>query len=803
MNRFVKSIFQKRDKTCATVVCSNDEIDLSENIFNTVREPLLLLDKDLKVVSASHSFLRFFKVSAEDTIGKLIYELGNNQWDIPELRTFLETILPEKTNFDNFEVKHIFSEIGERTMLLNARQIEQPKGKQKIILLAIEDITERKLKEESLDETAHLTEQYLNILFNQADLPIIIWSSSLDVYRCNDAFRKLSGYDYAEISDKKLDILFPSEKVGSSDNSIKSILTKEKSDVIELDILTKSKEVKTVLWNSTNIFDKDGKKIIATLAQDITTRKKSEDRLMSLETRYRRLFESAKDGILILDAENGKIIDVNPFLIELLGYSKAEFIDRELWEIGVFKDIAANKEKFLELQTNEYVRYDDLPLEAANGRKIWVEFVSNVYLVNKSRVIQCNIRDITERKRSDVALVTSETNLRNLIQAIPDLIWLKDREGVYLSCNPMFEKFFGATEEKIKGKTDYDFVDRKMADLFRENDKKALLAGKPTRNEELVTFADDGHKVYLETIKAPMYDSQKNLIGILGIGRDISERKLAESELIHAKDKAQEGDRLKSAFLANMSHEIRTPMNGILGFTGLLKGANLTGDQQQEYIDIIEKSGGRLLNIINDIINISKVESGNTELIVTATNINEQLEYVYNFFKPRAEEKGLKITCTTTLPENETIVRTDREKIYAVLTNLINNAIKFTEVGEIEFGCIRKGAWLEFFVSDTGIGVNDSQKEFIFERFRQGSESLTRNYEGTGLGLAISKAYIKLLGGGIVVTDNTWKNKRKGLQSGKGATFLFTIPYKKANNPEADKGIDANSNTDNRKSERG
>ncbi|MFO7573751.1 MAG: PAS domain S-box protein [Bacteroidales bacterium] len=639
------------------------------------------------------------------------------------------------------------------------------------------DSAENVFSTESLAETTHLTDQYLDILFNHADLPMIIWNSSFEIYRSNKAFQKLSGYDFTDVKDKKLDILFPSEKVNSSIDSIKSILSNEMPGSIELDIVTKDNNVKTVLWNSTNIFDKDNKKIVATLAQDITSRKRSEERLTSLETRYRRLFESAKDGILILDAETGKIIDVNPFLIELLGYSKIDFIDRELWELGVFKDIAANKEKFLELQMKEYVRYDDLPLETAEGRRIWVEFVSNVYLVNNNRVIQCNIRDITERKKAEGALVSSENSLKTLIQAIPDLIWLKDGDGIYISCNPMFERFFGATEEQIKGKTDYDFVDREQADAFRENDNKALLAGKPTRNEELVTFAEDGHRVYLETIKAPMYDSQKKLIGILGIGRDISERKLAESDLIRAKEKAQESDRLKSAFLANMSHEIRTPMNGILGFTGLLKESNLSGDKQQEYIGIIEKSGARLLDIINDIIDISKVEAGITEINITDTNINEQIEYIYNFFKPLAEEKGLKISCTGMLSESDALIRTDKEKIYAVLTNLINNAIKFTNTGTVKFGCINKGNWLEFFVSDTGIGVPDSQKELIFERFRQGTESLSRNYEGTGLGLAITKAYVELLGGRIIFKNNQGKNNNRDSRSGKGVTFTFTIPY--------------------------
>lgn len=261
-----------------------------------------------------------------------------------------------------------------------------------------------------------------------------------------------------------------------------------------------------------------------------------EKELIASEIRYRRLFESAKDGILILNAETGKIADVNPFLLDLLGYTKQHLIDRSIWELGTFHDIFKNREKFLELQQEEYVRYDDLPLVTSDGRKITVEFVSNSYTEGNKKVIQCNIRDTTIERQSELALRKSESHLRALVNTIPDLIWLKDTNGVYLSCNPMFERFFGAKVADIIGKTDYDFVDRELADFFRENDQKALDAVKPVSNEEWVTFADDGHRAYFDTIKSPIYDSDGTLFGILGIGRDITERMLAGQKL-HASEK--------------------------------------------------------------------------------------------------------------------------------------------------------------------------------------------------------------------------------------------------------------------------
>jgi PAS domain S-box-containing protein len=254
----------------------------------------------------------------------------------------------------------------------------------------------------------------------------------------------------------------------------------------------------------------------------------------------------------------------------------------------------------------------------------------------------------------------------------------------------------------------------------------------------------------------------------------IVEYKKAMNNLKIAKEKAEESEKLKSAFLANMSHEIRTPMNGILGFAELLKEPGLTGEEKVEYIDIIERSGRRMLNIINDIISISKLESGLMQLSIKETNVIDQLKYISTFFKPEAENKGLELICVHNLSQNEAIIYTDKEKLYAVLTNLVKNAIKFTFKGSIKIGCQIKEKNLEFYVEDTGIGIASEQINIIFERFRQGNESLTRNHEGAGLGLSISKAYVEMLGGKLQVRSIL----------GKGSCFYFTVPYTSRGNQD-------------------
>lgn len=282
------------------------------------------------------------------------------------------------------------------------------------------------------------------------------------------------------------------------------------------------------------------------------------------------------------------------------------------------------------------------------------------------------------------------------------------------------------------------------------------------RNDEIKTF-----RILKHAIKN---QPESRLVVI----RDITEQRQTECELTKAKEHAEESDRLKSAFLANVSHEIRTPMNGILGFADLLKEPDLPSEKVQEYISIIESSGVRMLNIINDLIDISKIESGTMRISMSETNVNDQTRFIFSFFKPEAEQKGLLLILRNSLSEPEAIIRTDREKLYAILTNLVKNAIKFTNTGNIEVGyekiesdSLASNSELKFFVKDTGIGISSELKEVVFERFRQGSETLNKRFEGVGLGLAISKAYVEMLGGRI------WIDKDSEI----GSVFNFTLPY--------------------------
>nr|WP_299439370.1 histidine kinase dimerization/phospho-acceptor domain-containing protein [uncultured Aquimarina sp.] len=329
---------------------------------------------------------------------------------------------------------------------------------------------------------------------------------------------------------------------------------------------------------------------------------------------------------------------------------------------------------------------------------------------------------------------------------------------------------------KIAGLSQQEAMDDGWLKAVHPEDKKKLKSGwyddagrRETSHAEYRFLRPDGTTKWVLGQAIPEYNEKKEVIGYVGTTTDITELKLYEIELNKMKDKAEESDRLKSAFLANMSHEIRTPMNGILGFAELLKEPILTGDEQQLYISLIEESGARMLNIIRDIIDISKIESGQVKVFLSEVDINEQVTYLYQFFKPEADRKDLQLSISNGLPDNSGLIKTDKEKFNAILTNLVKNALKYTPEGSVSFGYEVQDEFLQFYVKDTGMGIAKDRQKAIFERFVQADIENNYAIEGAGIGLSIAKAYSEMLGGKI------WLESKKDL----GSIFYFTIPYTK------------------------
>ena len=434
--------------------------------------------------------------------------------------------------------------------------------------------------------------------------------------------------------------------------------------------------------------------------------------------------------------------------------------------------IIANKELVFQNEEKQK-RADELIIankELAHQNELKEKRAAELFIANEELVFQNQEK---EKRAAELYLAKEiaeefEEKFRQIAENIDDVFWLKtNSEMMYVS--PSFEKIWGVRVEDLY-KNPEIFTEKvhpddrpAVVEIIQSNEFKE----NKIFNYEFRIIQPENKIRWINSKTVPLIDDSGKIVKRIGIARDITERYQNIQELVKALEKAEQSDRLKSAFLANMSHEIRTPMNGILGFTELLKEPNLTGEEQQKYIQIIEKSGTRMLNIMNNIISISKIESGLMEVNIGETNINEQIEYIYTFFKPAVEGKGMRFLYNNSLPLIKANINTDREKLFAILTNLIKNAIKYSEEGSIEFGYNIKGKYLEFYVKDSGIGIKSNRQAAIFERFIQADIADKNAYQGAGLGLSISKAYVEMLGGKLWVESET----------GVGSTFYFTIPY--------------------------
>ncbi|MDO9512894.1 MAG: LytS/YhcK type 5TM receptor domain-containing protein [Bacteroidales bacterium] len=383
---------------------------------------------------------------------------------------------------------------------------------------------------------------------------------------------------------------------------------------------------------------------------------------------------------------------------------------------------------------------------------------------------------------AQLKLVESERRLNHVLESGNIVSLLLNTDGSTKYCNNYLLQITGYAQNEVLGENWFEiFIPKAIKNEISQMFLDSVNSNKIIKNYENIILSKSREQLYISWYNTVLYSDSNDVIGVYCVGVNITdlkvyERRLEEKnieyqqinrKLIVAKEKAEEGERLKAAFLANMSHEIRTPMNGILGFSELLKEPNLSGKQQQEYIKIIEKAGARMLNIINDIIDISKIDSGQMDVNLRESNISDQLGYIYTFFKPEVEKKGIRFLLKNSLLSNEATIVTDQEKIFAILTNLVKNAIKYTNEGTIEFGCEKKGKHMEIFVKDTGIGISEDRQEAIFERFVQADITDKMARQGAGLGLSISKAYVEMLDGEI------WVESKKGL----GSTFYFTTPY--------------------------
>ena len=502
-----------------------------------------------------------------------------------------------------------------------------------------------------------------------------------------------------------------------------------------------------------------GKAFIYDIIYDITDRKLQEQALKESEERFRMLFEGHSSIMLIIDHATGSIIDANSAAEDFYGWSIEELRRMSIQEINTesYDTVMHNMEEVKSSKRNRYL----FSHRRADGSIRDIEVVSNAIMIKGKELLYSIINDITERKQLEDALKISEERFRKLFEDHSAIMILVDPgSGSIMDANHAACDFYGWSHEEL--------LNMHMQQINTLPPEKLQLVLDKWKTADKLTLLfkhrkADGTVSDIEAYGCKIIIRGKAVIYL--IIHDITERKRA----------AEESDQVKTAFLANISHEIRTPMNGIMGFSELLKEPHLTGEEQTEYVDLIHQSGQRMLNLINDLMDISKIDAKEAKPVESETSLNQLLRDLQAFFNLEANKKGLSLSLTKGLPDNESIITTDSGKLTQILTNLIQNSLKFTAKGGIDIGYVRKDGLLEFYVIDSGRGIPADQKEKIFDRFHQADISLTRAHEGSGLGLSISKAYVELLGGNIKVES----------VEGAGSTFTFTIPYKPAHLPTA------------------
>ena len=665
------------------------------------------------------------------------------------------------------------------------------------------DITKEKRDERALQSS----KEKLKLIFEHA--PDAIYLSDLEgkIIDGNKAGKELLGYDRNELVGEnylQLDLLFPQDKEKAAEllqqnrDGLKAGPSKFK-----LTAKNGDKKVVELISYPVNI---NNTKMVLGVARDITQRLKEEEVRRANEQRM--AFHVNQTPLAVIEWDlNFNVRSWNPSAESIFGYTKEEAIGKNVSFILPESEYARVEQVLSEI-INLTGRGKGLNKnKRKNGETIVCEWFNTPLMNEDGEVIAVASLglDITKRVRHEevqkvvynISNAANESdNLNNLIGTIQnELSTIIDTKNFFIALydkksNSFSLPFFADEQDRFStfpaGKTLTAYMIKNKKPLLITKDEVAELEmqgevesvgsdseiwmGVPLIIDNEVIGAlvvqsyDDPHAYNNADLKMLKFVSNQVSLSI--------HKKNSELELVEALKRATEADKLKSAFLANMSHEIRTPMNGIMGFANLLKSENLSHKERDKYISIIEKSGSRMLGTINDLIDISKIESGIAEMQTSDFNLNESLEYVYSFFKPEAELKGLKLSYYTGLDNDDAVIKSDNEKLYAVVINLVKNSIKYSNSGEIKFGYTIRNNQIHFEVQDSGIGIRKEMLGSIFNRFVQVDSSLTRSTEGVGLGLPITKAFVELLGGKIWVESEYQK----------GSTFYFEIPFVRGEN---------------------
>lgn len=620
------------------------------------------------------------------------------------------------------------------------------------------DITENKLSQQALRES----EAIYHSLVESLPLNVIRKDLAGRIVFGNSKYCDSMNKSISELLGKTDFDLFPAElakKYTEDDRHV--IETGELLHDVEAHRTREGEDIHVEVLKGP-VIDADGKTVgIQVMFWDVTDRQRAKVALDHERYLLHTLLDNLPDSIYFKN-EDSRFIRVSSGLSEkfgltdpadAIGKTDADFFtpehaeqarrdEQEVMRAGVPILDKVEKETWSG-QEDTWCSTTKLPLRDSSGEIIGTFGIS---------------RDITEHKRAEAELARERDLLKTIIDNVPDLIFIKDRAGRFVAVNAAMLRVLQAeSDTEVIGKTDFDFSPPELAANYVADDQMVMRSGQPMIDQEEVSPSPDGAEVWLLTTKVPLRNEKGEINGLVGIGRNITNRKRAEQELLAAKEAADAANRAKSDFLANMSHEIRTPMNAIIGMTELVLDTRLA-QSQRDYLRMVQESGESLLTVINDILDFSKIEAGKLDLDSTLFDLRESLGDTMKSLALRAHHKAIELAFRVASDVPRAMLG-DVGRLRQIVVNLVGNAIKFTEAGEVvvDVACVAKSdqhATCHITVRDTGIGIPEEKLAAIFDEFEQVDSSTTRRFGGTGLGLAISSRLVALMGGKIWAESN-------------------------------------------------
>jgi len=660
------------------------------------------------------------------------------------------------------------------------------------------DVTDRKKANDSLRKS----ESEFRKIIEMNAIPMVVTDSKQDIILFNKAFTNTFGYSIEDVhtAEKWFNTVYP-------DSKYRNQVMQEWNSATEEAILNNS-SIKNQIWKPTckngnqkivefSFVSLGGQNVITML--DITEQKQAEEALILSEEKFKVAFKTSPDSININRLSDGLYIEINEGFTQLTGYTEEDIKGKTSIDLNLWANIEDRQKLVEALKNKGYCNNLEAKFKMKDGSIITgLMSATTIFLQNEPCILSIT-RNISKIKLAENELVKakeisekSERKYKDLFNEMHDGFALHeaiyDNEGNpvdyrFIDINPSYERLTGLLKENIIGKTILEVIPN-IEPYWIINFCNVAKTGKPFHFENQ---AEDLGRYYAGIAYCP----QKDYFAV--IFSDVTEKKKAEKvlmeydqklknqneeyhvlntelselnkELTIAKEKVVESDKLKTSFLANMSHEIRTPMNGIVGFAGLLSKEGIDDEKRQTYVDIIQQNCSQLLTIINDLVDISKIEAGQIDIENNNVKLDVLTQGLHGAYLQKSLEKKIDFQLLNSNRSIEFI--TDEVKLRQILINLLDNAFKFTRNGNISFGYQIKGNYIEFFVKDTGIGLEKKFHNAIFERFRQVELSESLRYGGTGIGLSISKAYCEKMGGRI------WLES----EFGKGSVFYFTLPY--------------------------